>query len=219
MGSAVTVTVTALTVGAFQENCYLLTDSVASVSVLVDPGAEPDRLIAAVERTGTALEAIWLTHAHLDHVGAIAGLKRRWNVPVHLHPFDEPLYAMATRQAQLYGVEFEQPPPTDFPLGDGDVMRVGSFEFTVMHAPGHAPGHVVFHGHGVAFVGDCLFAGSIGRTDLPLSNPKDLATSLERITTLPPDTVVYPGHGPATSIGAELRTNPFLTGVARIVGA
>ena len=213
------VTVTAITVGAFQENCYLLADSAAGVSVLVDPGAEPDRLIAAVKRSGTALEAVWLTHAHLDHIGAIAGLKRQWDVPVHLHPFDEPLYAMATRQALLYGVEFEQPPPTDHPLGDGDVLSIGAYRFSVMHAPGHAPGHVVFHGHGLAFVGDCLFAGSIGRTDLPLSNPKDLAASLERIASLPEDTTVYPGHGPATSIGTEARTNPFLTGAARIVGA
>jgi glyoxylase-like metal-dependent hydrolase (beta-lactamase superfamily II) len=207
------------TVGAFQENCYLLSDAAAGVSVLVDPGSEPDRLIAAVERSGTTLEAIWLTHAHLDHVGAIAGLKRRWDVPVHLHPFDEPLYAMATRQALLYGLEFEQPPPTDHPLGDGDVVEIGALKFAVMHAPGHAPGHVVFHGHGVAFVGDCLFAGSIGRTDLPLSNPKDLAASLVRIAALPHDTVAYPGHGPATTIGTEARTNPFLTGAARIVGA
>jgi glyoxylase-like metal-dependent hydrolase (beta-lactamase superfamily II) len=207
------------TVGAFQENCYLLTDAAAAASVLVDPGAEPDRLVAAVERSGTTLEAIWLTHAHLDHVGAIAGLKRHWNVPVHLHPADEPLYAMAARQALLYGLEFEQPPPTDHALGDGDVMQLGGLRLSVMHAPGHAPGHVVFHGHGIALVGDCLFAGSIGRTDLPLSNPKDLAASLERIATLPQDTMVYPGHGPATTIGAEVRTNPFLTGVARIVGA
>ena len=207
------------TVGAFQENCYLLTDATTATSVLVDPGAEPDRLIVAVERSGTALEAIWLTHAHLDHIGAIAGLKRRWKVPVHLHPFDEPLYAMATRQAQLYGLEFEQPPPPDHPLGNGDVMQLGGLRFGVMHAPGHAPGQVVFHGHGIAFVGDGLFAGSIGRTDLPLSNPKDLAASLDRIATLAHDTVVYPGHGPATTIGAEARTNPFLTGAARIVGA
>ena len=96
------------TVGAFQENCYLLTDTATAASVLVDPGAEPDRLIAAVERSGTTLEAIWLTHAHLDHVGAIAGLKRRWNVPVHLHPFDEPLYAMATRQALLIVPQLRQ---------------------------------------------------------------------------------------------------------------
>jgi glyoxylase-like metal-dependent hydrolase (beta-lactamase superfamily II) len=89
----------------------------------------------------------------------------------------------------------------------------------VMHAPGHAPGHVVFHGHGIALVGDCLFAGSIGRTDLPMSNPRDLAASLDRIAALPQDTVVYPGHGPATTIATEAATNPFLTGVARIVGA
>ena len=219
MESVVSVTVAGITVGAFQENCYLLTDTDAGVSVLVDPGAEPDRLIDAVERSGTALGAIWLTHAHLDHIGAIAGLRRRWDVPVYLHPFDEPLYRMATRQALLYGVEFEQPPPTDHPLGDGDVLQIGALRFTVLHAPGHAPGHVVFHGHGLAFVGDCLFAGSIGRTDLPLSNPKDLAESLDRIAALPYDTTVYPGHGPATTIGAEARTNPFLTGVARIVGA
>ena len=219
MESVVSVTVAGITVGAFQENCYLLTDTDAGVSVLVDPGAEPDRLIAAVEKSGSTLEAIWLTHAHLDHIGAIAGLRRRWDVPVYLHPFDEPLYRMATRQALLYGVEFEQPPPTDHPLGDGDVLQIGALRFTVLHAPGHAPGHVVFHGHGLAFVGDCLFAGSIGRTDLPLSNPKDLAESLDRIAALPYDTTVYPGHGPATTIGAEARTNPFLTGVARIVGA
>jgi glyoxylase-like metal-dependent hydrolase (beta-lactamase superfamily II) len=206
-------------VGAFQENCYLLSDRAAGACVLIDPGAEPDRLIAAVERDGAELAAIWLTHAHVDHIGAVAGIKRRWDVPVYLHPLDEPLYAMGARQAAYYGLPFEAPPPADRALGDGDVLRVGTFTFHVMHAPGHAPGHVVIHGHGVAFAGDCLFAGSIGRTDLPLSNPRDLAASLERITSLPEDTVVYPGHGPATSIGAELRTNPFLTGVARIVGA
>lgn len=207
------------TVGAFQENCYLVTDSAARVSVLVDPGAEPDRLIAAVEREGTTLDAIWLTHAHLDHIGAIAGIKRRWNVPIYLHPLDQPLYGMADRQAALYGLAFEAPPPADRSLGGGDELRIGTLSFSVMHAPGHAPGHVVFHGHGVAFVGDCLFAGSIGRTDLPLSNPRDLASSLERIVALPEPTLVYPGHGPPTSVGAEMRSNPFLTGAARIVGA
>lgn len=216
---AATPTVAVHTVGAFQENCYLLTDASVAVSVLIDPGAEPDRLIAVVERSGTALEAIWLTHAHLDHVGAIAGLERRWKVPVYLHPLDEPLYAMATRQALLYGLEFEQPPPTDRSLGDGQILEVGRLRFDVMHSPGHSPGHVTIHGHGLAFVGDCLFAGSIGRTDLPMSNPKHLAASLQRITSLPHDTVVYPGHGPATTIGTESRTNPFLTGVAGIVGA
>ena len=211
--------VTTFTVGAFQENSYLLTDATAGVSVLIDPGAEPDRLAAAVDRSGATLTGIWLTHAHLDHVGAIAGLKRRWDVPVYLHPLDEPLYTMASRQAALYGLPFEQPPPADRPLGEGDVLEVGRFRFDVMHAPGHAPGHVVIHGHGLAFVGDCLFAGSIGRTDLPMSNPRDLARSLDRIAALPDETIVYSGHGPATTIATEARSNPFLTGVARIVGA
>ena len=211
--------VSGLTVGAFQENCYLVADETAGVSVLIDPGAEADRLISVIERSGTEPTAIWLTHAHLDHVGAIAGLERRWRLPIYLHPLDEPLYSMASRQAALYGLPFEQPPAADRTLGDGDVLEVGRFRFSVMHAPGHAPGHVVIHGHGLAFVGDCLFAGSIGRTDLPLSNPRDLAESLDRIVHLPEDTVVYPGHGPPTTVGTEARSNPFLTGVARIVGA
>lgn len=206
------------TVGVFQENCYLLADRDAGVSVLIDPGAEPERLAAMVERSGTTLDAIWLTHAHLDHVGAIAAIKRRWDVPVYLHPLDEPLFRLAERQAALYGIAFEQPPPADRTLGDGDEMRLGGMRFDVMHTPGHAPGHVVFHGHSVAFVGDCLFSGSIGRTDLPLSNPRDLAASLDRIAALPEDTVVYPGHGPATTIREERRSNPFLNGVARIAG-
>jgi len=214
----VNATVRVLTVGAFQENCYLLADVAAGVSVLVDPGAEADRLAAMVEQSGTTLEGIWLTHAHLDHIGGIAALTRRWNVPVYLHPLDEPLYRMADRQAALYGLPWEQPPAADRTLGEGDRMRVGGLRFDVMHAPGHAPGHVVFHGHGVAFAGDCLFAGSIGRTDLPLSNPRHLAASLDRIVGLPEDTIVYPGHGPATTIREELRSNPFLTGVARIAG-
>ena len=211
--------VSGLTVGAFQENCYRVADETAGVSVLIDPGAEADRLISVIERSGTEPTAIWLTHAHLDHVGAIAGLERRWRLPIYLHPLDEPLYSMASRQAALYGLPFEQPPAADRTLGDGDVLEVGRFRFSVMHAPGHAPGHVVIHGHGLAFVGDCLFAGSIGRTDLPLSNPRDLAESLDRIVRLPEDTVIYPGHGPPTTVGTEARSNPFLTGVARIVGA
>jgi glyoxylase-like metal-dependent hydrolase (beta-lactamase superfamily II) len=219
VGSDVNASVSGLTVGAFQENCYLLTDPTGTRCAIVDPGAEPERIIAAIERSGAVAEAIWLTHAHLDHIGAISGLRRRWDIPVYLHPLDQPLYAMASRQAALYGLPFEQPEPPDRALGDGDALELGELRFTVMHAPGHAPGHVIFHGHGIALVGDCLFAGSIGRTDLPMSNPRDLAASLDRIVALPETTVVYPGHGPVTSIGTEATTNPFLNGVARIAGA
>jgi hydroxyacylglutathione hydrolase len=208
--------ITSFAVGEFQENTYLLEDEVSARSVLIDPGAEPERLIAAVEQSGSKLEAIWITHAHLDHIGAVAGILRRWQVPAYLNPLDEPLYRNADRQAQMYGIAFETPPPPDAHLSGGETLELGELGFSVLHAPGHSPGHVVFHGHGVAFVGDCLFAGSVGRTDLPGSNGGDLARSLEVLATLEPETVVYPGHGPATTIGEELESNPFLNGTVRI---
>jgi hydroxyacylglutathione hydrolase len=210
--------VTAQTVGAFQENCYLVVDEESGKCVLVDPGAEGDRLISAVRASGAELEAIWLTHAHLDHVGGIADVKRVWDVPVYLHPADEPLYRNAPRQAAAYGLWLEDPPPFDRELSEGDTVRVGSVAFDVLHVPGHAPGHVLFRGPGIALVGDLIFAGSIGRTDLPLSNPAHMQQSLARVATLPPETRLYPGHGPVTTMAAELQSNPFLTGAARVVG-
>jgi hydroxyacylglutathione hydrolase len=212
------VNVQTLTVGAFQENCYLVVDEHSNRAVIVDPGSEGERLVEAIERSGATLEAIWITHAHVDHVGAIASVKRKWDVPIYLHPLDRRLYEAAGRQAEVYGVPFEEPPTPDHEFADGQRIKVGDAEMTVLHAPGHAPGHVVIHGNGIALVGDCLFAGSIGRTDLPFSNPPQLAASLERISALAPETVVYPGHGMETTIGQERLSNPFLNGTARIVG-
>jgi glyoxylase-like metal-dependent hydrolase (beta-lactamase superfamily II) len=212
------VNVETFTVGAFQENCYLLIDADSRKAVIVDPGGEGERLVEAVEECGAELEAIWITHAHVDHVGAIAAIKRKWDVPVYLHPADRRLYQAASRQAEVYGVPFEEPPPPDREFADGQYLEFGDSGFTVMHAPGHAPGHVVIHGQGMALVGDCLFAGSIGRTDLPFSNPPQLAESLKKIADLPPETIVYPGHGMETTIAEERRSNPFLNGTARIVG-
>lgn len=206
-----------LTVGPFQENCYLLVDEQSNSAALIDPGSEPERVIDAVERSGAKLEAIWITHAHVDHVGAIASVKNKWNVPVYLHPMDKRLYEATSRQAQVYGIPFEEPPAPDREFSDGQTLTLGSKTLSVMHAPGHAPGHVVLHGDGIAMVGDCLFAGSIGRTDLPFCNPAQLAKSLERIAGLPPETVVYPGHGMSTTIKEERESNPFLNGTARIV--
>lgn len=210
--------VTTITVGAFQENTYLVVDDRTNRAVIVDPGSEGDRLVDAIESSGATLEAIWITHAHVDHVGAIAAVKRKWDVPIYLHPLDRRLYEAAGRQAQVYGVPFEEPPAPDHEFADGQHIKVGGAEMTVLHAPGHAPGHVVIHGNGIALVGDCLFAGSIGRTDLPFSNPPQLAASLEKISALAPETVVYPGHGMETTIGQERLSNPFLNGTARIVG-
>lgn len=209
--------VTRITVGAFQENCYLVADPEGDTLAVVDPGSDPDAIIAEIEKTGRTPEAIWVTHAHVDHIGAIAPVKRRWDVPVWLHPLDEPLYRVGGRQAQLYGLPYEEPPSPDREFAEGTSVKLGSLVLGVIHTPGHSPGHVVIHGHGNALVGDCLFAGSIGRTDLPFSNPAQLEASLERIVKLADDTLVHPGHGDATTIGEERVSNPFLNGTARIV--
>jgi hydroxyacylglutathione hydrolase len=204
------------TVGPFQENCYLVMDEGSSRAVLIDPGDEGAQLVRMVRESGATLDAIWLTHAHIDHIGGIAEVRRHFDVPVHLHPLDLPYYTqLSARAADMYGVAFEQPDGPHHALADGDVLRCGTLRFTVMHVPGHAPGLVSFNGEGVALSGDLLFAGSIGRTDLPLSDPFDMDASLERFASLADATVVYPGHGPMTTIAEEKRSNPFLTGVAR----
>jgi glyoxylase-like metal-dependent hydrolase (beta-lactamase superfamily II) len=214
------IEVRGLTVGAFEENCWLLADREAGEAVLVDPGDEAERLQAAVEGSGCRLSAVWLTHAHLDHVGAIAALRRADpSLPVFLHPADLPLYRSADRQGAAYGLVVEAPPEPTQPLAEGMTLAVGGWRATVWHLPGHAPGHVAFVGLDRALVGDVLFAGSIGRTDLPLCDPRAMQRSLARLATLPDAIEVLSGHGPRTTIGRERVSNPFLVGLANPVGA
>ena len=203
--------------GPFQENCYVVTDPDSGATAIVDPGADGDRLVAEIERLKHDVVAIWVTHAHVDHIGAIATVKRRWNVPVYLHPLDQPLYRVGGRQAQLYGIPYEEPPAADREFAEGEDVELGALKVSVIHTPGHSPGHVVLHADGKALVGDCLFAGSVGRTDLPFSNAEHLEASLERIAALPAETVIYPGHGDTSTIGEERISNPFLNGTARLV--
>jgi len=205
------------TVGPFQENAYLVVDEATNRAVLIDPGDLPDEILTMVRESGATLEAIWLTHGHLDHIGAVTGVRREWNVPVYLHPDDLPLYQRASDQAALYGVPFDQPENPDAELADGDVLHVGSLRFDVLHTPGHSPGHVVFKHHDTIFGGDLLFAGSVGRTDLFLSDPRRMWTSLARICELDDATLIHPGHGPATTIGRERSSNPFLSGIEEAV--
>jgi hydroxyacylglutathione hydrolase len=211
------VNIDVFVVGAFQENTYLLSDPTTGDAVFIDPGDNGDELADVIRERGLNLAAIWLTHGHIDHIGGIAGIKRHYDVPVFMHPLDEPLYQRAAEVAEMYQVPFEEGPLPEKSLSEGDTMRVGSLEFRVMHVPGHAPGHVAFVGHGVVFGGDCLFAGSIGRTDLPFADPAQLDASLERLAALPPQTRVLPGHGPETTIDRERDSNPFLNGTARLI--
>jgi len=209
--------ITPTTVGPFQENAYLVVDEHTNKAVFVDPGAEGDRLLEVLRRSGATLEAIWLTHAHVDHIGAIAALRRVHDVPILLHPLDEPVYAAGESVARMYGLPFDRPPRPDAPLTEGQTLQVGNAAFEVMHVPGHAPGHVLFVGDDLVLGGDLIFAGSIGRTDLPLSDPAAMQESLARAAALPERLVIHPGHGASTTVARELRSNPFLAGTARVL--
>lgn len=204
--------------GVFAENCYLVVDEQARQCAVVDPGEEAGLILHKIDESGAALVGIWLTHAHLDHVVGVARLSEETRVPVWLHPGDRPLYDAVPQQAGAFGLE--PPPPLPAPdreMVPGEQLAVGELRFEIRHAPGHSPGSVCLAGHGVVFSGDVLFAGSIGRTDLPGGDFETLIASIEReLLSLPDETIVYSGHGPETTIGRERRTNPFLTGVHRI---
>ena len=200
--------------GQFAENCYLVVDEARRACAIVDPGEEAELIAHRVAALGLTPVAIWLTHAHLDHVMGVARLKRETGAPVCLHPADRELYDHAVQQGLAFGIPVEPPPPPDRPFTHGEVVRVGDCVFTVRHAPGHSPGSVCLVGDGVVFTGDVLFAGSVGRTDLPGGDFETLRKSIEReLLVLPDSTIVYSGHGPETTIGQERRANPFLTGV------
>lgn len=204
--------------GVFAENCYLVVDEAARECAIVDPGEEAGLILHKVKETAARPVAIWVTHAHLDHVMGMPRVRAETGAPIYLHPADRPLYDAVPRQAAAYGLRCEPLPPPDHAWAHGDTVRVGSLSFAVRHAPGHAPGHVVLVGETCVLGGDVLFAGSIGRTDLPGGDFDTLLSSIEReLLSLPDATIVHTGHGPDTTIGRERRTNPFLTGAVRPV--
>jgi len=198
---------------AFAENGYLVHAEGARECVVIDPGSAVNEALQVVEREGLEVAAVLLTHAHIDHVEGVAEVVRATGAPIYLHPADTALYQHAPQQALMFGMRMDAPPPVNCDLAHGQQLDIGGVTYEVRHAPGHAPGHVMFvvADAGCAFVGDVIFLGSIGRTDLPGGDFRQLIESIRaQVFTLPDETVLYNGHGPETSVGHERATNPFL---------
>lgn len=221
-----------LTVTAFQQHTRIVGCETTRQAICIDPGDEAERIVETLERLGLNLQAIALTHAHLDHVGGVAALKKlKPNASINLHKADEFMYTGLPEQPAWIGIprsqwaalgfDFEEPPPVDEYWTDGQAFDVGELKFEVLHCPGHTPGHVVLYEpkERKVFVGDVLFAGSIGRTDLPGGSMEQLLDSIKnKLLSLDDDVTVYSGHGPLTTIGEERLTNPFLTGSYKFGG-
>ncbi|MFI5401857.1 MAG: MBL fold metallo-hydrolase [Planctomycetota bacterium] len=202
-----------LVTGPFQENSYLVAKGEGQPCVLIDPGDEADRIAGRIEELGLKPEIILNTHGHLDHIGAVPDLQEKYGIPFAIHPDDSFLLVDVDAQAALFGLTGYRDPKVDRSLVPGETVEAAGLRFEVFFTPGHSPGHVAFLVDGVVFGGDCLFQGSIGRSDLPGSDPEALRRTLHEVFLAWPDaTRVYSGHGPMTTIGRERRSNPFLTG-------
>lgn len=219
-----------ITVTAFQQHTRIVGCENTKRAICIDPGDDSDAIVETIDKHGFDLQAIACTHAHLDHIGGVAGLKKKKpSAKVIIHAADEFIYdalpqqpawiGIPQSQFAAYGFDFEQPPKVDEHFSDGQIYNVGDLSFQVIHCPGHTPGHVVLFEptERKVFVGDCLFAGSIGRTDLPGGSTEQLMDSLfNKLLPIGDDVKVYSGHGPVTTIGEERLTNPFLTGHYKI---
>ena len=205
-----------LSVGPLAENCYIVYDEASRDAVIIDPGADGEEILEEVENLN--VKAILATHGHLDHVGQVGYLKSKLNVPFYISKKDEFLINNEIFPDFAYIIKAVKCPSPDFDLKDEDILKFGNLEFHVIETPGHTPGGVCFFNkkEKIIFVGDTLFNGSVGRTDLPGGDGRLLEQSIKKLMELPDDTVVYSGHGPKTTIGREKKTNPFITGVFRL---
>lgn len=211
--------VESLVVGPFQSNCHIVACSETNDAVIFDAGDEAPRILSAVRALGVTVKAVVNTHAHLDHVSGLAAVVDALGVPVFMHADEAPVYEGVGQQALMFGLNPPRTVPIHRWLAEGDVINVGKLRGEVMLMPGHSPGHliVVFGDEKppAAIVGDVLFQGSIGRTDLPGGDHDVMMRTLERFLPMPDETIVYCGHGPETTIGEEKRWNPFLAPLSK----
>lgn len=208
-------------VGRLQANCYVVGDDATREVLVVDPGDNADQLVGALREREYRVACVFVTHTHLDHSGGAGDLLEAIpDAAFAMHPVDyDAIAPQLDSAASWYGHEVTMPRPPDRLLAHGDVIEVGRHRFTALHTPGHTPGSMCLAGEGVVFTGDVLFAGSIGRFDFPGSDGRALIRGIrEHLLTLPPDTLVLPGHGPETSIAREASQNPFLTRTQATLG-
>jgi glyoxylase-like metal-dependent hydrolase (beta-lactamase superfamily II) len=200
------------TVGAFQENTFVLSDPTSGEAYIIDPGGENHRILKYLKDNALQATAIINTHGHIDHVAGVRELQDALGIPFRIHAGDKPVVDHAEEAAGYFGVEFPGPPTISSYLEHGERLPLGDAEIEVVHTPGHSPGGVCFKIGDNVIVGDTLFMMSIGRTDLPGGNHRQLMESIKReLMSLDDRVRVFPGHGPATTIGQERARNPFLT--------
>ncbi|MEA2475844.1 MAG: hydroxyacylglutathione hydrolase [Actinomycetota bacterium] len=204
-------------VGPLACNCYIVGDAVTKAAIVIDPGGDATDLVSSIQSRGLVITAIVATHAHFDHVVAAEELRRVTGAPFFLHALDRPLLDWMQESARMFlGIELDAPPDVDREVSEGDSLVAGDVELSVLHTPGHSPGSISLIADGAVFSGDTLFQGSVGRTDLPGGDHAALVTAVRnKLFTLDDDLAVYPGHGPATSLGDERRFNPFVGDAAR----
>jgi glyoxylase-like metal-dependent hydrolase (beta-lactamase superfamily II) len=199
-------------VGALETNCYLVYCAESRACAIIDPGAEPGKIFAAVAGLELKPALILNTHGHVDHIGANRDMKDKYAIPLYLHAADATMLGVSEHIELSLLLGAKDSPSPDRLLVDGDSIQVGRTSLRVMHTPGHTPGSVSFLGDGIFFSGDTLFCGGVGRTDLPGGSWRDLERSIrEKILVLPGETVVLPGHGPWTTVEQETLSNPFFT--------
>jgi len=199
-----------IVVGPLQVNCFIVYDEESLDAMVIDPGDDAGKIIRFIEDNKLLVSRIVCTHAHFDHIGAVRELKGKTGAPVLLNKGDSDIFRRADRQASLWGFQLEQPPEPDIYLAGGDEIAIGKMRFKVLHTPGHSPGGICLYGEGVIFTGDTIFAGSVGRTDFPGGSMSELKSSFSRILSLPPETRIFPGHGPLTTVKKENEFNFFV---------